>query len=482
LNLILNKFSSFQFILDLKLFIRKAAQSPEITSLVISSGVKPLEIVEIIKSNEKASSNVISSLYEMLKMVVIQLSNEGSNQQQNITDALKYLIRKNGTSIEMMLLSTVAHDKIIIFELFTFCLRYQPEFAIDIIKNVTFFTKPDDVLEQMRALKSENKRENFSLLRKSFVIMMIEFISNTNCGKRIIQKNNLFQFFLEGLHNDTNDTVREIIICLTEKVLLSSAFSKPEKLKIFSDEIIKNFLKVYELKATENVEEKIILVHEFLIRLLTNKKQGIAFKALTERYQNQRQSHVIGSFKTIWMKEYPSKLVIEIIKACPDLMQNILSKIAVGLMPKVSAQWFMCANFTQVLLSSFDPEEMMKFLAVLEPKKISSNIIKFSIPQFVLQNLGENALITQESLEVREKATQLLQIMLDKCCQYLRLVSKITTLKDFEQHRVKFDIINHIFTFFPSIETILNSLYRSINSQKSKLKLIFYFENSKIVS
>jgi hypothetical protein len=149
-------------------------------------------------------------------------------------------------------------------------------------------------------------------------------------------------------------------------------------------------------------------------------------------------------------------------------MQNILSKIAVGLMPNVSARWFMCANFTQVLLSAGDPQEMIKILSVLEPKKISSNIIKLSIPQFVLQNLGENALIQQESLEVREKATQLLQIMLEKCCQYIRLLSKMTTLKDYEQHRVKFDIINHIFTFFPNIETILNSLYRSINSEKSK--------------
>lgn len=63
---------------------------------------------------------------------------------------------------------------------------------------------------------------------------------------------------------------------------------------------------------------------------------------------------------------------------------------------------------------------------------------------------------------MRENVVHLLLIQLDVCCGFLKELKNSTTLKHFEKHRIKFDVINHIFTFFPSIDLILNSLYRSI--------------------
>ena len=66
------------------------------------------------------------------------------------------------------------------------------------------------------------------------------------------------------------------------------------------------------------------------------------------------------------------------------------------------------------------------------------------------------------NLTIRENVVHLLLIQLDLCCGFLRELKNVTTLKHFEKHRIKFDVINHIFNFFPSIDLILNSLYRSI--------------------
>lgn len=414
---------------------------------------------------------MISGLYVMLHFIIKTIIHDDNQRPESTVQALKYLVNKNNKSIMKMLSSSNATDKIIMLNILTIAIQIDREIGHDVLKNISIFSKVDDkndlsIFEEESKAKRQKVLQNTGTIRESFINFFMSFLlrdTDVIMCKKILQKRTLFEFLLQNLHFDNYETIKNVLSCLTKSVLISSAFSKPEKLKIFTNESVKHLLKLYEWKGSDDEKCNIVnLAHHFLILLLTNRKHGIAFKGLTENRQNLRQLHVLGIFKNVWMHEYPSLLAIEIVKSCPDLMQNLLHRLVLGLPPKPTTNWFMCANFTKKLISEIDPTEMMKLIAPLEAKKISNNIIRFSMSQFILQHINENALIQQDNLEIREISTDLLLLMLKQCCKYLNELNKVTTLKDFEKHRIRFDLINHLFTFYPHIDIILNALYRSI--------------------
>ncbi|CAG9804998.1 unnamed protein product [Chironomus riparius] len=461
---------SGNFFDDLKLFNNIATKTPDIVFDFIASGGKSLEVVETINSHQESSFEILSNLYIMLHFIIKASINDDNLRSESTVQALKYLVNKNNTSIMKMLSSSKATDKITMLNILTIAVQIDRELGHDILKNVAIFSKVNEKSdlaifeEEVKA-----KRQKTSLtgtIREAFTNFFMSFLlreTDAIMCKKILQKHALFEFFLQNLHQDGYDTIKDVLSCLTKSVLISSSFSKPEKLKIFTDDAVKHLLKLYEWKGDSEERDNVVnLSHHFLILLLTNRKHGIAFKGLTEHRQNLRQLHILGIFKNVWMHEYPSLLAIEIVKSCPDLMHNLLHRLLIGLPPKATPNWFMCANFTKKLISEIDPPAMMKLISTLEAKKISNNIIRFSMSQFILQNINENALIQQDNLEIREIAIDLLLRMLKQCCKYLDELSKVDTLKDFEKHRIRFDLINHLFTFYPHIDIILNSLYRSI--------------------
>lgn len=426
-----------------------------------------MEIVETIKRNEE-STEILSNLFQFLLIVIA--NDDGYAQKVDAdTQAIKYLVNKNKDSIVKMLSSAESVNKITILNILAIAVRLNREIGIEILKSIEIFAKANEKedLSIFSDKKDKKKKKKVGSVRLAFVKFILSYLDNENdviLCKRMLQKRALFEFLVKDLCEDSLATIRHVLNNLTKSVLASNGFNKAEKLKIFSEDAVKSLLKLYEWKINESSKEEVVnITHHFLLLLLTSKKHGIVFKAFAERHRNLRQGEVLGYFKTVWMQEYPSKLIIEIIKACPDLMQIMLDRLVMGLQPKKTAHWFMCANFVKELFSALEPALMINFLSTLPAKKISSNIIKLSISHYILQNVNENALIQQESLEICEVSTGLLHLMLSNCCKYLDEINKIASLKDFERHRIKFDIINHIFTFFPHIDIILNSLYRSIN-------------------
>lgn len=459
--------------LDLKHFIKKASQTPALIQEFVESGGKILEIVEIIKKNEDSSLEIVSNLYHLLQLMLFYTVNDDNQRIDPSVQALKFLVNRSKVSIEKMLASSKTTDKVLILKVLSIATSLDSDIGREILKNIEVFAKSTD--KNDFSILEDNKKKKISYdqtVRIAFVHFILGFLFNDKdiiLRKKILQKRSLFEFFLRDIHQDNFEAVKSVITCLTKNVLISPAFSKPEKLKIFTDNTIKSLLKLYEWKGEASEKASVMnITHQFLLLLLTSKKHGIVFKALSEKRQNLRQLEVINLFKNVWNYEYPSMLVIEIIKSCPDLMQNLLNRLVMSLQPKVTTNWFMCANFTIELIKAMEPSTMINSFSMLEPKKISANIIKLSISQFILQNVNERALIQHDSLEIRETSVHLLYLMLNKCCNYLDEVKKISTLKDFEKHRIKFDIINHIFTFFPNINIILNSLYRSINLSTKK--------------
>lgn len=446
---------------DLQIFLNNYS---EMTADFLGLGGRPLEIVETMSKNED-KQETLSNLFQMLYQVCLAIrNNEQLNSDKTTVEGIKFLVTKNSNLLMKMLKSTKPLDKITALKLMAISVSNDRDIGIEILKNVELFSKTKSKEDLMEVLKVSKDQEQ---LRAAYVELIVSFLqvdSDTVLHKRVVYNRNLFELFVQDLHKDTPQIIEQVLSIMTEKILMSPDFNKVEKFKAFNDEVIKSLIKLYEWKGKADEKEHIQNIsHYFLKLLLANKKYGIVFKSFTEKVKNLRQIEVIRIFKHVWMQEYPSKLVIEIVKACPDLIQIILDRLVNALIPKLTKEWFMCVNFTKCLLTALDPVTMINSFMLLPPKKVSTNIIKLSISHYILQNVSDNALIQRNSLECREISVSLLHLMLERCCQYIDLLPKLTNLKDFEQHRIKFDIINHIFTFFPHVDIILNSLYRSIN-------------------
>lgn len=390
-------------ILDVKRFLKVSEKSTTAVKAFVKNGGKPLEIIEAIKHNEDRSLEQIGGLYQVLRLILFEVIKSKENIESTV-QSLQFLVNRNKLSIDKMLVASDPSFRILMLKILSISVSLDSSLSKDILKNVEIFAGNENYSSLADEKSSSVPYEES--IRLAFVHFMLGFLledQNTTLRKRILQKRNLFEFFMEDLQFDSFEIIKIILTSLTKQVLISPSFNKPEKLKIFTDKVIKSILKLYDWKGPrktnlyafneEDQKSVVNITHQFLLLLLTSKKHGIVFKALSEKRQNLRQMQVIVWFKFMWQQEYPSELVIEIIRACPELMQNVLIRLVFGLVPNLKSDWFLCVNFTKRLLMNLKPELMMQQLIMLEPKKISSNIIKLSISQYTLKNLDSRALI-----------------------------------------------------------------------------------------
>lgn len=387
----------------MKRFLKVSEKSSTAVQAFVKNGGKPLEIIEAIKHNEDRSLEQIGGLYQVLRLVLFEVIKSKENIESTI-QSLQFLVNRNKVSIDNMLLASEPTLRILMLKILSISVSLDSSLGKDILKNVEIFAGSENY-----SCLADEKNSSVTYeesIRLAFVHFMLGFLledQNVMLRKRIMQKRNLFEFFMKDLQFDSFEIIKIIFTSLTKQVLISHTFSKPEKLKIFTDLVIKSILKLYEWKGPhrtnlyafneEDQKSVINIAHQFLLLLLTSKKHGIVFKALSEKRQNLRQMQVIVWFKYMWQHEFPSELVIEIVRACPDLMQNVLNRLVFGLVPALKSDWFLCVNFTKRLLLNLKPDVMMQHLVMLEPKKISTNIIKLSISQFILKNLESRSLI-----------------------------------------------------------------------------------------
>ena len=97
-------------------------------------------------------------------------------------------------------------------------------------------------------------------------------------------------------------------------------------------------------------------VHNFLITLLTSKKFGIVFQnralGLGEgRKSNQLVNTVLKSLDRPWEHEKPCDLVVQILRACPDLIKSQISLTEPFLAPKVSMKWIKLIRFLNQVIN-----------------------------------------------------------------------------------------------------------------------------------
>ncbi|KAF9126633.1 hypothetical protein BGW39_006476 [Mortierella sp. 14UC] len=184
--------------------------------------------------------------------------------------------------------------------------------------------------------------------------------------KEVLEMPDLFQLALKDLPNDAFPLVNQVLLVLTNNIIMDNELSRTSKITFFSTHFLVNLLKLYS--RTEPVEGSdqtvATIVHKFMMALCTTPGVGICFQdaawyppsILTSTTSAEK---ITGDGnKTIFNKTLAQflthlrptenmlqqELTVSILTACPELVRVFWQKSSLQLEPRLSARWL--ANMT----------------------------------------------------------------------------------------------------------------------------------------
>lgn len=438
-----------------------------------------IELVETLKKIDTTSLAQISSVFEAIQLVLLEVVNSGDEFKGVALPGATNLLNNNKSLVVKCLQSEVESHRLATLKLLTGCVVLSINFAVPVLRIFDLLVAEKKIADSIFhnfTITHETLNDN---IRKSFIQLILVFLMETEVQvvTQFLHRDYLIHALMRGLRNDDLADLVLILDTLRAKVLERPEITKTQKKRAFSEETVKCIVDTYKWQGPRFLihrKEKLIdeetraeaakHVHEFLKLLLTSRKYGIAFNALgKENRKNIIQMLVLRQLKFFWNEEYSSELVTEIITACPELIRVLMDRLAIGVRPKLNESWFNCILFTQNLLQHVNVEQILVSVKHMEPKRVSEYILNFSLCQSILQHIDEEALLKGKSLDIKSQLMQLLYIMLKQCNLFLVHLQKLEIL-DYDLKKIKFNVINQIFAYFPSVEILLNSLLQSIKT------------------
>ncbi|KAG0273711.1 hypothetical protein BGZ95_010495 [Linnemannia exigua] len=227
------------------------------------------------------------------------------------------------------------------------------------------------VLPKLRFLKrkdGEAEPTNKADTRTLYVQFLLAFFirGDATIKKEVLEMPDLFQLALKDLSNDAFPLINQVLLVLTNNIIMDNELSRTSKITFFSTPFLINLLKLYS--RTEPVEGSdqtvATIVHKFMMALCTTPGVGICFQdaawyppsiltSTTSTEKTTGDSNKIIFNKTISQilthlrpteNMLQQELTVAILTACPELVRVFWQKASIQLEPRLSARWL--ANMT----------------------------------------------------------------------------------------------------------------------------------------
>lgn len=469
--------------IEIKGFIRAVNDDPTTISDYLKGKGTILELVDLLKKIDTTNISHISSIFEGIQLVLLEVVNCGEDYKGVALPGTTSLLNNNKSLVVKCLQSDVETQRQTALKLLTGCVILNSTFAVPVLKIFDLLVIDKKISESIFKTVTITNETLGDNIRKNYIQLILAFLMETDLQvvTQLLHRDFLIHALMVGLKHDDLADLALILNTLKSKVLQRLEITKTQKKRAFSEESVRCIVDAYkwlgprflihgkEQLVDEDIQKEAAQhVHEFLKILLTSRKYGIAFNALgKENRKNIVQMLVLRQLKYFWNEEHSSELVIEIITACPELIRVLMDRIAIGIRPKLNESWFNCILFTQNLLKQINVSQILASIKHLEPKRVTEYILNFSLCQSVLQHLNENTMLKGKSLNIKTQLMRLLFIMLKQCNFFLIELQKLDIL-DYDLRKIKFNVINQIFAYFPSVDTLLNSLLESIKTVRGR--------------
>lgn len=360
-----------------------------------------LELLQIWELDTTCPPTLIVEIVQHLIVAVIE---KHPDMQMPTLEACRYLLNTHLTLINKMLqLASTPKERFLTLKLLTIMVAFSPFLVKDILLNVKF----------QLSLLIKHMDDISKSTRVAFINFLMSFFVDGHYPTilQLLHKKFLFASIMPGLKYDPYETVKMVLMMLKTHVLENAHVSKPIRVKIFSNVVIKGLTYLYDWRGPNCMEEKrqrpildgninknhraeiAELTHEILLVLCTSIKHGVIFRdelfGTGKQHRNPLMFNIIEvAFRGEHFSQLQQELVVKMAAECPDLVTTIWNKIAESLEPRPSINWMRAMRFMRQLVTEIKSHGIVQLAKQLRPL-VFAQVIQFLVmPTHVLDQLG----------------------------------------------------------------------------------------------
>ncbi|KAH8311152.1 hypothetical protein KR044_004589 [Drosophila immigrans] len=485
-----SKLQGNSFITELRHFLYMCQSRPKIVAKYIEKRGKPLELVEAFNRIDKTNVLHVGYLCEALQRIIMEILTNQKSHMESAAHAGRYFLKAHGPLLDQLLQSPQPNNRRNALKLLTAIVCVDPQLGRQVLSSY-------DILSNVRTMEnmlshSESDYKNEETVRKAYIHFILAFLVDDNALliRNILDRAHLIRVLAKGLVYDDHVTVCVVVNALRQYVLENASILKTKKVYVFDLECCKHFSRLYDWEGPQGLvnrykrkhvvhkkyepehrEAVADAVHKFLLTLMTSRKHGISFDAMTNYRQkhNKLQGKLMGSLYRPFADKHKLDLILKTLQACPDLGRH-------------SARNF--SNYMNpIRMSSTDLPKgidmLSQVIAAVPPSSLSTAMDKMTLTDFnywikelclpveALIHIVSKRLLNHDDFTVRLAVNRLLLSMMTQYSNYLNAVALREQSKRAGNslRRFKFELLNHLLVNFPPIESILYSLYKSIQDK-----------------
>lgn len=443
----------------------------------------------------------ISYVFRGIHLLLIEILNTSKDitKERETVEACAYILNNHRSSIEKLLNSNVLAHKKAALKLLTVMVYLAPHLGRELLTSFNAVFNTESLMKFTSHDKLECHLDDEERVRTCYIHFVMAYIIEGNpiLVKNLLDRAELVMAVVSGLVYDSPKTVCLVLNALQKFVLRAEAVSKTKKVHVFSQNVIKELLKLFEWKGQDyfkalfnkklkpNAETFVVAddlaavtvtVLEFLKDLLASRKHGIAFRCFGQRNSkfNTAQKRVLLWLDNFWEHDAKASLIIEILRACPELTKYFVQKHASRLDPnKKLNNWPRFIEFISQVVDRLSPDIIQYHLNDMNAKETIDLIKEICLAPEILQQTRSKQTLKSDSLSIRLSTTKLLYIMLKQCNQYLLSLSRRPVYGANDLKKIKFELINHVLLLYPSVENILLSLHMTQMDENANSAVVF---------
>uniref|UniRef100_A0A6P4F9J9 Uncharacterized protein LOC108048054 n=1 Tax=Drosophila rhopaloa TaxID=1041015 RepID=A0A6P4F9J9_DRORH len=489
------KLRSNNFITELRHFLFMCSTSrPKLAAKYIEKRGKPLELVEAFERIDKSNLLHVDYLTEALHRVVMEILTNQKNHMESAAHGCRYFLKVHGGVLENLLQSSRPSHRRNALKLLTAIVCVEPQLgrqvlnSYDVLSNVT-------VMQQMLS-HAKNDYQNEDTVRKAYIHFILAFLveGNTLLIRNILDRGQLIGVLAKGLVYDDHVTVCVVLNALRQYVLENPDIQKTKKVLVFDLECCKNLRRLYDwegpvgLSVLFNNERKKVkqppkpqeaeavsaAVHELLLVLLTSRKHGVCFDAMTHyrQKQNKLQGRLLGSLYKPFDNPRKTELVIQTLTACPDLGRNTVRNFSSLLSPARNKMEDVpkAAIFLSQVIDAVPPNALSTAFDKMTLTDFGFWIKQLCLPIEALLHITGKKFLNDTQFPLRLAVIRLLLSMMKQYSNYVHAIAVREQSKKAGNslRKFKFDLLNHLLVHFPTIESVLYSLFLTIKQQETE--------------
>ncbi|KAM8707010.1 hypothetical protein ACLKA7_011164 [Drosophila subpalustris] len=480
------------FITELRHFLYMCHTRPKIVAKYIEKRGKPLELAEAFNRIDKSNILHVGYLCEALQRIIMEILTNQKSHMESAAHAGRYFLKSHGSLLDQLLQSANPSHRKNALKLLTAIVCVDPQLGRQVLSSY-------DILSNVRIMEemlshSKNDYKNDETVRKAYIHFILAFLvdGNTLLIRNILDRAHLIRVLAKGLVYDDHVTVCVVLNTLRQYVLENANILKTKKVHVFDLECCKHFSRLYDWEGPqglankysgrkdivdnnyepENREAVAAAVHQLLLMLLTSRKHGISFDAMTNYRQkhNKLQGKLMGSLYRPFADIRKVELILKILQACPDLGRHSARNFSNYVSPQRMSATDLPKGIDMLaqVIAAVPPSSLSVAMDKMTLTDFTFWIKELCLPVEALLTIVRNSLLKSDNFTVRLAVNRLLLSMMTQYSNYVNAVAQREQSKRAGNslRRFKFDLLNHLLVNFPPIESVLYSLYKSIQNRK----------------